>query len=128
MDTSTPAAEPYLTLVLPAYNEEDNLRIGLPRALGAFSELGIQFEIVVVDDGSRDRTAETVRAAAQADARVRLVQHAKNAGYGAALRSGFQAARGQLVMFTDADLQFDLKEVDHRECWWHRTRQQHSES
>ena len=112
MDTKTPASRPHLSLVLPAFNEADNLRIGLPRAVQAFSGLGIEFEIVVVDDGSADATADTVQSAAQSDPRIRLVQHPANVGYGAALRSGFQAAHGQLVMFTDADLQFDLTEVD----------------
>jgi len=112
MDTHKPAFEPHLTLVLPAYNEADNLRIGLPKAVAAFSAIGVDFEIVVVDDGSADRTAHTVRSAGADDPRVRLVQHRANAGYGAALRSGFRAARGRLVMFTDADLQFDLTEVD----------------
>jgi glycosyltransferase involved in cell wall biosynthesis len=100
-----------LSLVLPAFNESRNLRTGLPVAVEALEETGRSFEIVVVDDGSADRTAEVVRTAAAADDRIRLVQHPLNAGYGAALRSGFQAARGRWVMFTDADFQFDLGEV-----------------
>jgi len=100
-----------LSLVLPAYNEEQNLLRGLPLAVEALERTGRTFEIVVVDDGSADTTAQVVQAAAQADPRIRLVAHVQNAGYGAALRSGFQAARGRSVMFTDADLQFDLGEV-----------------
>jgi len=112
MYTSEPASRPHLTLVLPAFNEADNLRIGLPRAVSVLEGVGVDFEIVVVDDGSADATADSVLMLSQSDGRVRLVQHHTNAGYGAALRSGFRAARGRLVMFTDADLQFDLSEVD----------------
>ncbi len=100
-----------LSLVLPAFNEAANLRAGLPTALRALEQTGRSFEIVVVDDGSADNTAEVVSSLARQDARIRLVQHHENAGYGAALRSGFQAATGEQVMFTDADLQFDLTEV-----------------
>ena len=101
-----------LSLVLPAYNEARNLERGLPDAVAALEQTGQTFEIVVVDDGSADDTIQVVRALALAEARIRLVEHATNAGYGAALRSGFSAARGRRVMFTDADFQFDLTEVD----------------
>lgn len=100
-----------LTLVLPAYNEARNLETGLPDAIAALESTGRSFEIVVVDDGSADATAQVVRELAAREPRVRLVQHAQNAGYGAALRSGFGAAQGRFVMFTDADFQFDLAEV-----------------
>jgi glycosyltransferase involved in cell wall biosynthesis len=67
------------------------------------------WEIVVVDDGSIDDTAAQVRA--MAHAQVRLVVHSENQGYGAALRSGFNAARERYIFFTDADLQFDAAEI-----------------
>lgn len=101
-----------LSLVLPAYNEAANLRRGIPEATAALEATGRPFEVVVVDDGSADDTAAVVASFAAVDARVRLVQHAENGGYGAALRSGFQASKAELVMFTDADLQFDLREID----------------
>jgi glycosyltransferase involved in cell wall biosynthesis len=98
-----------LSLVLPAFNEAANLPEGLAAAQVALA--GLDWEVVVVDDGSADGTAEVVAAVAAAEPRVRLVRHPRNRGYGAALRSGFQAATRPWVMFTDADLQFDLREV-----------------
>jgi len=100
-----------LSLVLPAFNEARNLETGLPYAVQALAATGSTFEIVVVDDGSGDDTAAVVRRFHEADPRIRLVEHPVNAGYGAALRSGFDAAVGAHVMFTDADFQFDLSEV-----------------
>jgi glycosyltransferase involved in cell wall biosynthesis len=66
----------------------------------------------VVDDGSSDRTAERVRGLAESDPRVRLVSHGENRGYGEALRTGFLASRLDFVFFTDADLQFDMDELE----------------
>jgi glycosyltransferase involved in cell wall biosynthesis len=109
--TRDPIAECAISLVLPAFNEARNLERGLPQAISALESTGWTFEVVVVDDGSVDDTAAVVEAAHQGDPRVRLVRHASNAGYGSALRSGFKAALGDRVMFTDADFQFDLAEV-----------------
>jgi glycosyltransferase involved in cell wall biosynthesis len=102
---------PTLSLVLPALNEAENLAVALPGARRQLALLCEDFEIIVVDDGSIDDTAQVVRAAAAEDPRVRLVQHPRNRGYGSALRSGFHAARFERVAFTDADLQFDLAEL-----------------
>jgi glycosyltransferase involved in cell wall biosynthesis len=105
---------PVLSTVLPAHNEAGNISRCVDAAeaalrfLVASGELDA-WEIVVVDDGSTDDTAQVIRDRGQAE--VRLVQHSSNAGYGAALRTGFQAARGDLVFFTDADLQFDAFEL-----------------
>ena len=74
-------------------------------------QLAASFEVVIVDDGSRDGSGEAVERARGGDPRVRLVSHAANRGYGAALRTGLGAARGRLVFFSDADLQFDLAEL-----------------
>jgi glycosyltransferase involved in cell wall biosynthesis len=92
-----------LSLVLPAFNEARNLESGLSYAAQALADTGRSFEIVVVDDGSTDDTAAVVRRFHAADPRIRLVQHPVNVGYGAAFRSGFDAAVGAHVMFTDAD-------------------------
>src|SRR5215210_7455104 len=101
-----------VTIVLPAYDEEPNIEQAIAEATAAGERLFGEHEIVVVDDGSRDRTAELVRKCAERDARVRLIQHGENRGYGEALRSGFLDARLDFVFFTDADLQFDLGEVE----------------
>jgi dolichol-phosphate mannosyltransferase len=100
-----------LSLVLPAWNEEDTIDQAVREAEAALAGLTAAYEIIVVDDGSIDRTAEIVDRLAAADPRVRLVRHERNRGYGAALRTGFEAARLDLVAFTDADCQFDLGEL-----------------
>ncbi len=100
-----------LSIVLPAYNEEENIERAISEATGAAERLVADHEIVVVDDGSTDSTAERVHAVAAVDPRVRLVQHEGNRGYGEALRSGFLASRLDFVFFTDADLQFDMGEL-----------------
>jgi glycosyltransferase involved in cell wall biosynthesis len=101
-----------LSIVLPAFNEEDNIKESVARATQVAERLCADHEIIVVDDGSRDATAAVVRELAAADPRVRLVPHGVNRGYGEALRSGFLAARKELVFFTDADNQFDLDELE----------------
>jgi glycosyltransferase involved in cell wall biosynthesis len=92
-----------LSVVLPALNEEGGIREIMARVLAVRDELkavGIdELELIVVDDGSTDRTAELV----QAEPNARLIQHARNGGYGAALKTGFSAARGEWIGFSDAD-------------------------
>jgi glycosyltransferase involved in cell wall biosynthesis len=106
-------AEPVrLSIVLPAFNEQANIADALDRARDVAERLSDDYEIVVVDDGSRDRTAELVSLRAVDDPRVRLVRHERNLGYGEALRTGFEAAKLDLVFFTDADNQFDLDELE----------------
>lgn len=102
---------PALSLVFPAWNEAENLPQLLESALAIGSELGLAFEIVIVDDGSADASRALLSAWCRRDERIRAVHHAENLGYGAALRAGLKAARGELVFFSDADLQFDLGEI-----------------
>ena len=104
---------PELSLVFPAFNEAENLPWLLESAVSIGVGLDLDFEIVIVDDGSQDRSAELLTAAAIRDPRIRPVHHAANQGYGAALRSGLREAKGELVFFSDADLQFDLAEIRH---------------
>ena len=96
---------------MPAYNEAGNIE----RAVRAAAEAGARagtHEVVVVDDGSRDATGERLAAlSAELGPRLRVVRHEHNRGYGAALRSGFAAAEGDLVFYTDSDNQFDLSEL-----------------
>lgn len=101
---------PSLSVVIPAYNEEATIRRALAEAEEALAVLGNVYEILIVDDGSTDRTAEIV--AEVGGPNVRLIRHGRNRGYGAALRTGFSEAEGDLVGFTDADCQFDLAELD----------------
>lgn len=100
-----------LSLCLPAYNEQDCIVETLDRALAVLPSLVASLEVIVVDDGSRDATAQRVRSVMQRDRRVRLVAHERNKGYGAAVTSGLLAAAGDLVMFADSDGQFDFRDV-----------------
>lgn len=100
-----------LTLILPAYNEEENIVPVVEAALRTLPGYTDVFEIIVVDDGSRDRTGELVRQMVDRDKRVRLASHKRNRGYGAALTSGFRASTGDYVMFMDADRQFDIADL-----------------
>ena len=100
-----------ISIVLPAYNEEENIETAIAEATAASERLVADHEILIVDDGSTDSTAARVRRLAAANPRIRLVEHDRNRGYGEALRSGFLASRLDFVFFTDADLQFDIGEL-----------------
>jgi hypothetical protein len=100
-----------LSLILPAYNEEAGIAQAVAEADDVLRQLGVWYEIVVVDDGSGDRTAIIVEQEIHCRPRVRLVRHDLNRGYGAALRTGFEVARGQRIAFTDADSQFELADL-----------------
>lgn len=101
-----------LSLILPAWNECEIITAAIREADAALRSITDTYEIIVVDDGSTDGTAELVLKAAESNPAVKLVRHSPNQGYGAALRSGFAAASMDLVGFTDADCQFDLTELD----------------
>jgi glycosyltransferase involved in cell wall biosynthesis len=110
--TPKPARVAELSLFFPAHNEEANLEALVEEALGALPALADRFEIIAVDDGSRDRTPAIADELAAKHAGVfRVVHHPVNLGYGAALRSGFQAARFGLVAFIDGDRQFKVADV-----------------
>jgi glycosyltransferase involved in cell wall biosynthesis len=102
---------PGLSVVLPCFDEEQNVARAIAEALAAGAACAAAVEVVVVDDGSADRTPDVAFAAARLDRRVRVVEHPHNRGYGAAVRSGIRASRMPWVLLTDADLQFDLQEV-----------------
>jgi glycosyltransferase involved in cell wall biosynthesis len=81
------------------------------QAVQVLGGLGVPFEVIVVDDGSTDATAHIVERLRSEDPRVRLVRQERNRGYGAALRTGFAAASHEWVFFSDADAQFDIREI-----------------
>lgn len=96
-------ARPYFTIVFPARNEEEILRTYGTEVLPVLDAIGLPYEILVVDDGSTDRTFEIARALGD---RVRVLRHETSAGLGGALRTAFREARGELVVTMDADLTF----------------------
>ena len=100
-----------LSIVVPAFNERATVAQLLERVASAPLPEGVEREIVVVDDCSTDGTRELLRAlAARAEPPFRLVEHVVNRGKGAALRSGFAAAAGDLVLIQDADLEYDPRD------------------
>jgi glycosyltransferase involved in cell wall biosynthesis len=102
---------PSISAVIPAFNEEAAIRTTVEGVARALREVGADFEVVVVDDGSRDRTASVVLGLRETLPMVRLVQHETNRGYGAALGTGFAAAEKELLFLTDGDTQFDPREI-----------------
>src|SRR4051794_17779214 len=104
---------PGLSVVLPCFNEVDNVREAIKQTQMAARRVAPLHEIVVVDDGSTDGTGYAVKLIARREPGVRLLTHPENLGYGAALRTGIAAAGLPWTLLTDADLQFDLREVDH---------------
>ncbi len=101
-----------LSIVVPLYDEEENVEATVRHVREVFGSRVTDFEVILVDDGSTDRTGAIADALAAADPRVRVVRHEANRGYGAALMSGFGAATRDLIFYTDGDLQFDLSEFD----------------
>jgi glycosyltransferase involved in cell wall biosynthesis len=109
---STQARVAELSFFFPAHNEEANLEALVDEALAALPSLAEKFEIIAVDDGSKDRTPAIADDLARRHPDVfRVVHHPTNYGYGAALRSGFRAARFDLIAFIDGDRQFKVADV-----------------
>jgi putative flippase GtrA len=100
-----------LSIVLPAYNEEQVILQTVGEVVTILDAWSADFEVLVVDDGSTDRTGEFVAAYSAYDPRVRLITHASNQGYGGALKSGFAAASKDLTLFMDADGQFSIRDL-----------------
>jgi len=100
-----------LSVVIPVYNEEESLPPLWAELREVLADLGLVFEVVFVDDGSHDRSAEIIRSFREADPRVRLVRLKANWGETAATDAGFKAARGRRVVVMDADLQNDPRDI-----------------
>jgi glycosyltransferase involved in cell wall biosynthesis len=100
-----------LSISFPAYNEAANIGAAIEDAVRVASGLTDDFEVIVVDDGSKDRTAEVVREYAARYPQVRLIEHAVNQGYGAAVYDGLVAGSKDWAFFTDSDLQFVMDDL-----------------
>lgn len=101
-----------LSVVLPAFNEEPNIERVVHDCVAYLDGGGLDYELVVVNDGSHDRTGEILDRLAAELPRLRPQHHPQNRGYGAALRTGFYAASKRFVFYMDGDGQFDIRELD----------------
>ncbi|PIV00182.1 glycosyltransferase family 2 protein [Candidatus Shapirobacteria bacterium CG03_land_8_20_14_0_80_39_12] len=100
-----------LSLFFPAYNEEANLKETVEKAIPVLSKVANKFELIIVDDGSKDRTGEIADKLAKKYSFIRVIHHRSNKGYGEALKSGFYSAKYEWIVFTDSDGQLDFSEV-----------------
>lgn len=117
MSSSAVPAAPGLTVFFPAYNDSGTIASMVIAAVQTARRLTPDFEVVVVNDGSQDRTAQILDELARLYPQVRIVHHERNRGYGGALQSGFSAARKEFVFYTDGDAQYDPAEL---ELLWRR--------
>ena len=106
-----PQAPAYLSLVIPAFNEDRRIGQSLERILSFFRAQSYPFEIIVVDDGSTDRTVEVVRGFAASDPQLRVEPQPQNRGKGEAIRKGMLLAGGKYLFFSDADLSVPIEAV-----------------
>jgi len=111
MDSQNPE-KIFLSVVIPTYNEEARLRPGLKAICRYLAGKPFASEIIVVDDGSRDRTAEVAREALEGSIPFRVLRRANNLGKGYSVREGVLASTGEVVLFTDADLSTAIEEFD----------------
>jgi len=110
--TGTDRSQPVsISVFFPCYNEQDNVRRVTEGAVKVLEGLKADYEIILVDDGSRDHTGAIADDLAACNPRIKVVHHPVNRGYGAALQSGFRTAVKDLVFFSDGDGQFDLNEL-----------------
>ena len=100
-----------LSVFLPAYNEEENLEKTASNVLKILPKVALKWELLIINDGSKDKTGAIARNLAQKNKGVRVITHSPNRGYGAALKSGFYGAKYDWIAFTDADGQFDFSEI-----------------
>jgi dolichol-phosphate mannosyltransferase len=105
------AAPPELSLVIPVYNEQDNLPVLAQEIRAALAPLALSYEVIFVDDGSNDESPAVLARLARADPALRILRQARNAGQSAALDAGFRHARAPIVVTLDADLQNDPADI-----------------
>jgi glycosyltransferase involved in cell wall biosynthesis len=106
-----PVPKPSISAFFPCYNDANTIGDLVKQADRVLGELTDDYEIIVVNDGSRDESASVLAALAKQVPRLRVVHHLINRGYGAALRSGFEHATKDLVFYTDGDGQYDVNEI-----------------
>jgi len=102
---------PSLSVFFPAYNEEGNIKSTVEKALVVLPDVADKYELIIVNDGSKDKTGEIAESLAKENKNIRVVHHPQNCGYGEALKSGFYNAKYEWIVCTDADGQFDFSEI-----------------
>ena len=102
---------PEISLVIPVYNEEENLPVLAAEIRAALEPLGLAYEVIYVDDGSTDGSPRVLAGLAREDPRTRIVRQRRNSGQSAAFDAGFRHARGGIVVTLDADLQNDPADI-----------------
>ena len=102
---------PYLSLVIPCYNEQENIPTLLSRVEASLSQIGRPFEVIIIDDGCTDQSPKLLSDAIRQHPWLRVLKLNKNSGQSAAFEAGFEAARGQVIATIDADLQNDPEEI-----------------
>ncbi len=110
-ESNTTSVGGSLSVFMPCFNEQDNVQRVTEKARHVLETMKVDYEIILVNDGSSDRTGEIADQLTQQDSRIRVVHHPTNQGYGAALQSGFKAATKDLIFYTDGDGQFDITEM-----------------
>ena len=105
------ASTPYLSLVIPCYNEQENVAELLRRVGASLDLVGRPYEVLIVDDGSKDQTPRMLQEAKATYPWLRIIRMVKNSGQSAAFEAGFAAARGEVIATIDADLQNDPEEI-----------------
>lgn len=102
---------PELSIFFPFWNEEKNIDSVVESAIPIAKSIAIKWEILIIDDGSKDKTLERAYKLAEKHKNIRVIAHTPNRGYGAALQEGFKNSKYEYVVFTDGDGQFDFSEV-----------------
>src|ERR1700730_10405165 len=110
---------PGLSVFFPAYNDSGTIASMVIRAVKAASVLTPDYEVIVVNDGSVDATAQIADELARTYPQVRVIHHEKNLGYGGALQTGFRSATKEFIFYTDGDAQYDPGEM--AELWGRMT-------
>ena len=100
-----------LSVFFPLYNEEGNIRVTVKKSVDVLQKLRLEYEIILVNDGSSDGTREVIDRLSKQNKKIRAIHHPKNLGYGEALKSGFYNAKYDTIVYTDGDGQFDFSEV-----------------
>ncbi len=103
---------PALSVFFPFWNEEKNIESVIKNAIPVANKVAEKWEIIAVDDGSKDKTLEIAEKIAKTSPNIIIVSHTTNRGYGAALKSGFKKSKYDLIVFTDGDGQFDFSQVN----------------